>query len=351
MKQRKDGRFPASQVVDGKRIWGYGRTPDEAERDLQHKISTRSIGISSPRGSVHDLAKRFWYPSLEFLRPLTKRRYMDAYALHVFPVFGHKMPGDLNRGSVQEWVNSLASTKKLSASSIGMARHVLRQLVRIMEDEALILRDPLRGLRTPQRPPKRERALPVADALKVLERAKESDLSAPVFLAAVLGLRRGEICGLQWDDLDRVQKKLRIKRQRQHLKKEGGIVETKPKTAGSSRVLYLTEGLVSEIDARGDLDSAYICTHNAEPWNPERLTKHFEFHKKKLSLPDDWTFHDLRHLAGGLLNAAGVPLTGIASILGHSTTAMSERYVSLAEETSRADMTALTKLILGQTKV
>jgi integrase len=162
----------------------------------------------------------------------------------------------------------------------------------------------------------------------------------------VLGLRRGEIAGLRWEDLDRVGGTLKIRRQRQDYKKGIGITEDRPKT-GATRTLYLTKGIIEEIDARGDLDSDYICTQQGHAWRPDALTRWFEWRKKDLGLPDEWTLHDLRHLAGMLLNAAGVQLTGIAAVLGHATTAMSERYVTHSAELRKADAERLSRMILG----
>lgn len=44
VKPRKDGRYSASKVVEGRRIWGYGQSEEAAKADLQQKLSTRSTG-------------------------------------------------------------------------------------------------------------------------------------------------------------------------------------------------------------------------------------------------------------------------------------------------------------------
>lgn len=310
---------------------------------MQSKLSIPLMPLSE-KETLHEIAKRFWYPTLEHVRPLTRRRYLDSYALHVYPAFGELQPSAIDRGMVQEWVNALS--KKLSPSSVGLAALMLGQILRIALDEDLITKDPMRRLRLPRRGPKRERTMPVQDAVQLLQRVKGTPLSAPVFLASVLGLRRGEIAALKWEALDRVAGTLVIREQRQDLKKLGGIQEPTPKT-GTARTLYLTRGIIEEIDARGDLDSPYICTRLGNPWRPDGLTRYFDWHKKELGLPEDWVLHDLRHLAGGLLNAAGVQLTGIAAVLGHTTTAMSERYVTHSEELRKADAERLSKMILG----
>lgn len=131
-------------------------------------------------------------------------------------------------------------------------------------------------------------------------------LSCPVFLAAVLGLRRGEIAGIRWDDLDRQRGELRIRRQRR-ASKGRGIIEKGLKTASSARTLRLTPALIAEIDGRGDLDHPYICTKNERPWRPDELTREWTQARESFGLPT-WTFHDLRHGAAGLLYAAGADL-------------------------------------------
>lgn len=239
-------------------------------------------------------------------------------------------------------MNSLSKT--LSPSSVGLAVLMLGQIVRIAIDEDLIAKDPMRRLKLPKKAPKRERELPVERAVELLSAVKGTPLSAPIFLAVVLGLRRGEICGLKWEDLDRRAKTLRIRRQRQDMKGKLGVRELPPK-AGSTRTYYLNQGIVDELDSRGDLDSPYVCTCGGMEWRPDALTRWFNSHKEGLGLPPDWTLHDLRHLNGALLNAAGVQLTGIAPWLGHSTTAQSEQYVTHGAELKRADAQRLSKLL------
>lgn len=344
MKPRADGRFARSKRTPEGRKWGYGSTVEEAEADLQSKLSPSLTppSLETKGGSLHELANRYWLPSLGQLARFTKSRYISAYANHVYPTFGDKRPADIDRGMVQEWVNDL--TSRLSSASVHMAALVLGQIVDIAIEEELIAKDPCRKLKLPKRRVDRERALPIETLLILLTRAKETPLSCPVYLAAVLGLRRGEICGLKWEDLDRPNGTLKIRRQRQQA--PGGPREADPKW-GSARTLELSEMDIAEIDARGNLDSPYVCTNLGRPWRPDSLTRVFDKAKEGFGLPDEWTLHDLRHLAGMLLDASGVQLTGIAAVLGHATTKQSERYVTRATGTKKEDAAKRSKTVFG----
>lgn len=61
----------------------------------------------------------------------------------------------------------------------------------------------------------------------------------------------------------------------------------------------------------------YVATLRGEPWVPDTITEYWNKAREDLGLKD-WHFHDLRHLAAGLLAVAGCDLMVIAAVLGHA---------------------------------
>jgi integrase len=317
---RKDGRWMARS----RGMSGYGRTPEEADADLQRKLNpTHSIG---ERPTLHDVAKALWYPQIGRLKPLTQKKYEGVYVTHIRPVLGARPIDEITAGDVQRVLNAMTA----GARTVGFARHILGQILKTAEAERLLNYNAARFAKVPPPPRKRERVLTVDEAGRLLEGVAGTEISAPVFLAAVLGLRRGEIAGLRWDDLDRQRGELRIVRQRQAVR-PSGVIEADLKSGSSRRTLRLTKGLIAELDARGDLDSPHVCTRASLPWVPDTITERWVEARAKLGLPD-WTFHDLRHGSGGLLYAAGCDLLQIAAVLGHSKPDMSWLYASASQE-------------------
>jgi len=328
---RKDGRFQKSRWVNGKKMFGYSRISEaDALEDLEDKIRASIPSTVDPKTeTLHEFAKRVWFPSLEFLAPLSSSRYQSAYRTHVRPRLGAVPIVELKKPIVQEFIYQMLRDK-VGASSIRYAIERVSGIASLAIDHELIVANPCLKLKNvPRKPPKRERALSVEQAMTVLEGVKGTDLSAPVYLALVLGLRRGEIAGLKWEHLDRQRGELKIGRQRQ-AQSGMGVVEKDVKS-DSFRTQRLTREIIAQIDARGNLDSPYICTREGKPWVPQTIYDDWLLVREGFGL-ESWTVHDLRHGAAGLLFATGADLLEIAEVLGHSKPDMSLLYTSLVKK-------------------
>ena len=342
MKPRADGRHAKTKRVNGKKIFGYGATPELAEDDLAAKVKalTPSIEpIEEPEvledlGDLepfHHFAKRVWWPTIEDQAPLTITRYRSVYRKHIKPRLKDVPISKMDFAMVQEFVYQM----KAEGVPGPTIRYVIERLSTIC---TLAMRykklneniNPCVGLAgVPDKTEKRERVMPIDQALEVLAAVDGTDLSAPVLFALVLGLRRGEIAGLKWEHLDRQRGELRVAKQRQ-AQAGKGVVEKEVKSQ-SFRTHRLSRFLVSEIDRRGNLDSEFICTRLGEPWVPQTIYDDWLLIREGLGL-GDWTLHDLRHGAAGLLYATGSDLLDVAAVLGQKKPDMALRYTSITKE-------------------
>lgn len=319
------------RLPDGTRIAGYGKTEAEANQDLERKLRLREAepihSMPLEQGTLHDVAKAIWYARIEGLKPLTKKKYIGVYVNWIRPAVGHLDPKAVTVHDVQQIVNEVR--EKRSARSATFAREIISQVLKCALDMELVTRNVASIVKSPPMPEKRERFVDVEEARSLLESVKGTDMSAPVFLALCLGLRRGEACGLKWSDLNRQTGELRIVRQRQAIRPHG-VQEVPLKTTGSKRVLRLPPSLVAQIDARGNLDSEYICTYRGEPWVPDTITEKWAAIRPKSMRA--WTYHDLRHGAAGLLYAAGCSVLEIAEALGHRNPNMTVLYTAIGDK-------------------
>lgn len=342
---RKDGRWVARLRSQGQTVVAYGSTAEEAEEALRAKL-TPSIEIPGPGATLHEFAKSFWYRRIQQRDPLTVKRYDGVYVNHLKAPFGNMPLDGIRPAHIYHWLD----TSPASDYTKRYALDVLSMILGLAEKMDLIVKNPVRSVDFSHRSEKRERVLDLEHALTLLSAVKGTPLSAPVFLATVLGLRRGEIAGLKWQDLNRVKRELRIVRQRKAVRPHG-VIETKLKTSESRRTLYLPEQILEEIDARGDLDSEYIATYKMAPWVPDTITEFWNKAKVEKPLKElglaDWHFHDLRHLAAGLLAAAGCDLIVIAAVLGHTNPDMSAIYTSVSEQRRREGADRLGALLTG----
>ena len=158
-----------------------------------------------------------------------------------------------------------------------------------------------------------------------------------IFLAMVYGLRRSEVCGLRWENIDFENRCIHICHT---AVRSGGGVDyvdnTKSRT--SNRILPLLkpveDALLKVKDKQGYFqsmlqeeyfNSGYVCTWDkGTPIQPDYLSGHFHEVLQRINKKDNslnlriLRYHDLRHSAASLLNAKGIPLNNIRAWLGHS---------------------------------
>lgn len=267
--------------------------------------------------------------------------YADTVRLHLVPVLGRKKLAKL---TVVE-VDALWAVKRADGykpNSIRIMRAVLRRALAQAEREGLVARN-VAGLSQPPRLGQSEsRALTVEQAKLLLAAAAGDRLEAAYLLLLSYGLRRGELLGLAWKDFDPAAGTLTVRqsvKRRKSSRQEDGLYSggatgrvevSELKTRRSLRVLYLTPGLVSVLEAHADrqkgerLASAIWVDHGlifastvGTPIDPDNFYKSFRRLCRSAGL-GDWHPHEGRHSAASVMLAQGVPLEVVSEVLGHS---------------------------------
>jgi integrase len=172
------------------------------------------------------------------------------------------------------------------------------------------------------------RGLSVAEGKKLLDDVRDDRLSAAYVLALYLGLRRGELLGLHWSDVDLDGGSLEIRTALQRV--NGELTLTPPKTRRSERPVPLPsvcvdalrrhcERQAEEREAAGEQwqeTGLVFTTRRGTPIEPRNLNRHFYPIRERLGL--DVRFHDLRHTCVTLLLGLGIPPHIVRDIVGHS---------------------------------
>lgn len=295
--------------------------------------------------TLDDFVADEFAPSLKSLKRASERRYRDCYNKHIAPVLGLMPIKSIKYVHCQNLINDL----DLAPATVQFARGLLVSIFNHAERLEFVNKNPARLVKGPKKPRKRERALSADETLDLLKRINNTEIGCAIFLAVVLGLRRGEVCGLMWEDLDRQSGKLFIRRQAQHMKGFGGGVElTDLKTDAGRRVLPLTKPIVEQIDRLGNLDCAYITGEGKKPMNPHTLYQRFTAIKTKvLMLPEDFTFHDLRRCSASLMHLAGIDPLKAQHVLGHADADMSAYYMTMQQQVAEESVKAVSRLLFG----
>ena len=158
--------------------------------------------------------------------------------------------------------------------------------------------------------------------------AKGTDMELVIDMELCLGLRRGELLGLQWGDVDWENSKLSVIRTRVLVNTTTVIKE--PKTPTSIRTLDLPEPLLQKLRqykaecaarqlrmGKRYTTTDFIFVHpDGRPVYPEYMTQKFTKIQNKAGLPH-CRFHDLRHLCASIMLMQGVNVKAAQEILGH----------------------------------
>lgn len=156
-----------------------------------------------------------------------------------------------------------------------------------------------------------------------------TELNLPVLLALSLGMRRGEILGLTWSDIDLANQKVLISGQLALT--PSGIQVTSTKSATSRRPLPLVPSIVIALENHKRLqeqqkqnfgpsyhDQGLVCCHvDGKPILPDYFSQAYRRFTDRHGFPD-LRFHDLRHTFASLALSKGVPMAVVSSLLGHS---------------------------------
>jgi integrase len=196
-------------------------------------------------------------------------------------------------------------------------------------DAGLIARNPARRLPKASRPNPRNKEMKTwgAEQLRVFfASVKDDRLGSCFIVAALTGLRRSELCGLEWGDLDRA-----VLSVRRGLVAAGYVVHEGTPKSGRARTVALDGETVAELRrwrsrqtaerlAWGEAwtDSGKVFTReDGMPLHPQSLSDAFGRRSKRAKLPAI-RFHDLRHTHATLLLAAGVHPKVVQERFGHA---------------------------------
>ena len=308
-------------------------TKTQAEAILREHLvkneRARSSGVLStePRLTVGQWL-RHWldHVARHNLRPGTFEGYQAIVERELIPALGTVRLNRLGIAEVQELVNSLRHRPHWARYQ----RSVLRSALSEAERQGLVSRNVARLVRVPSPPRKEVSPLSPEQARAFLQAVEGDRLAALYKLGMALGLRQGELLGLQWDAVDLDGGALVVKRS---LRRHGGAYHLdEPKTERSRRALPLPSPLVDALRAHrdrqaferiiatpwlGDDWNLVFARPDGYPLSGPVVTKQFQRHLERAGLPRV-RFHDLRHGAATYLLHAGVPMRSVMDLLGHT---------------------------------
>ncbi len=280
--------------------------------------------------------------------------------LYLKPGLGSRKLTSLTVPMVQEFLNR-RSQKGDSIRKVQVLRTVLSAALTRAVREELVIRNVARLVELPQWQRGTIRPWAADEARAFLAAAKADPLYAAFVLLIFYRLRRGEVLGLRWDDMDFDGGTIHIRQQLQRVR--GELFLAPVKTQAGRRGLPLLDmaaqalKLQSERQAhyRIDMGSAWpetglvFTTRTGRPVEPRNFVRSFRriCDDNKIRLIK---VHHVRHTVGSLLKDLGVPARDAQTILGHTRISTTLEIYTDTDEQARRD--ALTRLqgLLGETQ-
>lgn len=220
----------------------------------------------------------------------------------------------------------------LSAKTVRNTHTVIRKALSDAERLGLIPRNPAAAARPPSADRKEQRTWSSDDLRDFLDTVREDRLFAMYVLMATTGMRRGEVLGLRWRDIDLDGGELHIVQTLAAVNYQP--VFSTPKTKRSRRLVYLDEGTVNVVRTHRQAQrqerlaagpawegagyGLVFCDQLGGPLNPDGVSREFRKRVNESGV-DKVRLHDLRHTYATLALKAGVHPKVVSDRLGHAT--------------------------------
>ncbi|MFG1611091.1 tyrosine recombinase XerC [Actinoplanes sp. NPDC049265] len=373
-----------------KNLWGHseqvrrgGFATQAAARQARSEMLEQSCEEFAGRKWTVAQWLRYWLTTRVSIRPTTLHSYTRHVEMHLIPAIGTMKLADVTSRHLTAMFAELARNttpagQPRSAGTLQRVRATLRAAYNAAIRDGLVTDNPARRVEMPAtrrphavvwtegrveqwREDGRRPAVAVwtADQLTEFLDFVEQDPLYPLWwLVALRGLRRGEVCGLRWQDVDLDRRQLTISSQRTTVGHE--VIEGPPKSAASCRTIALdrrTAQILTQhqkkqkwlytATGRAWRQSNYVFTRpDGRPYHPNYLTHRLRFLINLAGLPPV-RLHDLRHGAATLAHAAGVDLKAIQDQLGHASIVLTaDTYTSVLPATHHRAAEATARLIL-----
>lgn len=372
---RSDGtwyiRVELPRDANGKRrqrretIFGTKAEAQRRLRDLLREVETGGYADSS-RITVAELAERWLDAAENRVGAKTHRFYAAHIRLYVTPSLGSLRAESLRPAHIESalaaWAHGPRKDRErgfVSPRTIAHVFNTLRTLLRWSVKMGALVRNPADAVEPPRYERKEMRALDASGVSELLAAARKTELQAVIAVAVGTGLRRGELLGLRWSDIDLDARRLTVRRP---VETVAGVTRTKPpKSARSARTIalppFVADVLRAERAAQARLllllgqgrneDGWVFLRGDGTAWEPGAFSLAFARLVKRKKL-QHVRFHDLRHSFGTLALASGGDLQTVSRALGHESVAITSRIYVHAIETLQDEAAARIDALLGE---
>ena len=339
IRKRKDGRWEGRYTAGhdpatGKTIYKnvLGKTQAEVKEKLKRAIEdSAKLDMSKVGQYTVGQWMDVWFENYAKIkvRPSSHQTYRGYIENHIKPNIGSIPLNKLTSLELQklykkllgngrvERIESKKQPKGLSAKTVRNINQIICSALNLAIEQRLILTNPADACALPKLEHREMKTLPVEQLTSFLREAKESGVFEMYYIELATGLRRGELLGLKWSNIDLEHGSLRV--QRQIARIDGEIVEAPLKTKNAYRTLPLSADAIDVLKTQEKKcgNSQYVFpSPTGGPISPDSVLHMLHRVLKRAGLPKV-RFHDLRHTFATLALQNGVDIKTVSGMLGH----------------------------------
>lgn|GEM_PF-2271986 len=291
--------------------------------------------------TVHDYLEN-WFEKIysKKICNSTETTYRYTLYYHLLPILDREYPGIKLIEIKKEDINRIIRLVFKRKPSYGKkVKELFVPCMAMAKQDNLIIKNPARGLRVPHYDQKRFRPLNKHQMAAIIKTAEDTPTYLEILLALLMGLRKGEIYGLKFEDINFKKQTMHIRQQCCYEHEFDGMIrvsskqiEKELKTENSERVLYIPDIIMKQIYIRkervewdkqhtkGNLpyeENGYVCgQRNGRARAGSCLNKALNTLTDHIGM-NRISFHFLRHMTATILLYLKFDLTTISRILGH----------------------------------
>ncbi len=319
---RYEGRISRGKRKNGKRRFQYffGHSREEVQNKIE-LVRKQTLNGSCDR-TVGQIFSE-WFQSIQHrVKESTAANYRMKAEKHVLPAFSSTMADKVTASDIYAFIESRQKSG-LSSRYISDILIMMKSVFKYASKTYHVL-NPLDGITLPKQQKPEIELLDERQQRQLQRYISENPNHSTLGIALSMstGIRIGELCALQWEDLDLEKRILTVRKTMQRIQisnenTKTKLIITEPKSESSKRKIPIPDCVVSILEKFKGKSKEYLISGEEAPVEPRTLQYRFARILKNVKLPSIH-FHALRHMFASKCVKLGFDIKTLSEILGHS---------------------------------